>query len=47
MKETLRWHPVAPMGIPHMSSDDDTYDGYWIPKESIILANIWFVQPSE
>lgn len=41
VKEVLRWHPVAPMGIPHMSSEDDNYNGYFIPKGSLLLANIW------
>lgn len=43
VKEVLRWHPVAPMGIPHMSVEDDVYDGYFIPKGSLIMSNIWFV----
>lgn len=41
VKEVLRWHPVAPMGLPHMSTVDDNYDNYFIPKGSIILPNIW------
>lgn len=43
VKEVLRWQPVAPMGIPHMSTDDDIWDGYWIPKGTLVMANIWFV----
>ncbi|KAJ5900079.1 hypothetical protein N7495_004823 [Penicillium taxi] len=41
VKETLRWHPVAPMGIPHLSVEDDKFDNYFIPKGSIVMANIW------
>lgn len=41
VKETLRWHPVAPMGIPHMSVKDDMYEGHLIPEGSLVLANIW------
>lgn len=41
VKEVLRWHPVAPMGIPHMSSEDDMYNGYFIPKGTLLLPNIW------
>lgn len=40
-KEIFRWHPAVTMGIPHMSTADDMYDGYYIPKGSIILPNIW------
>ncbi|CAG8232246.1 unnamed protein product [Penicillium nalgiovense] len=41
VKEVLRWHPVGPMGIPHASSEDDTWGEYFIPKGSLIMPNIW------
>ncbi|KAJ5808623.1 hypothetical protein N7474_009892 [Penicillium riverlandense] len=41
VKEVLRWHPVAPMGIPHMSVGDDICEGYFIPKGSLVMPNIW------
>ena len=41
VKETLRWHPVAPMGLPHQTSDDDIYNGMFIPKGSMMMPNIW------
>ncbi|KAI5123170.1 hypothetical protein M0805_000871 [Coniferiporia weirii] len=41
VKEVLRWHPVAPMGLPHVSSEDDIYNGFFIPKGSLIMPNIW------
>ncbi|PKY03509.1 cytochrome P450 [Aspergillus campestris IBT 28561] len=41
VKETLRWHPVAPMALPHACIQDDMYSGYRIPKGSLILPNIW------
>lgn len=41
VKEVYRWHPVAPMGIPHMSTEDDEFNGLFIPKGSLILPNIW------
>ncbi|KAJ5378228.1 uncharacterized protein N7496_005637 [Penicillium cataractarum] len=41
VKEVLRWHPVAPMGIPHMSVEDDRWEGFYIPKGSLIMPNIW------
>lgn len=44
VKEVLRWHPVAPMGLPHTSTEDDICEGYFIPKGSTLLPNIWFVQ---
>jgi cytochrome P450 len=41
VQEVLRWHPVVPMGVPHMSTVDDMYDGYFIPKGSLLMPNIW------
>ncbi|GAT21241.1 cytochrome P450 oxidoreductase OrdA-like [Aspergillus luchuensis] len=41
LKETLRWHPVVPMSVAHASTEDDVCEGYFIPKGSSILANIW------
>ena len=43
LKELLRWHPVAPLSLPHMSSEDDTWEGYFIPKGAMLLPNIWWV----
>ncbi|KAG2119059.1 cytochrome P450 [Suillus discolor] len=43
VKEALRWHSVLPIGIPHCVSKDDIHDGYYIPKGSLIMTNIWFM----
>lgn len=41
VKEVLRWHPVAPMGLPHTSTADDVCEGYFIPRGSMLFANVW------
>ncbi|KAF7588524.1 hypothetical protein BBP40_005551 [Aspergillus hancockii] len=41
VKEALRWHPVIPMGVAHMATEDDIYAGYYIPKGATILFNTW------
>ncbi|KAG5723816.1 O-methylsterigmatocystin oxidoreductase [Termitomyces sp. T112] len=41
--ETLRCHPIGPMGIPHSVSQDDYYNGMLIPKDSIVLVNLWLI----
>jgi len=39
--EVLRWNSVAPTGVPHMASEDGFVGGYYIPKGSLILTNLW------
>lgn len=41
VKECLRWQNVFTLGLPHRLMQDDEYDGYYIPKGSIVLGNIW------
>ncbi|KAK7434917.1 cytochrome p450 [Stygiomarasmius scandens] len=40
-REVMRWHPAIPMGLPHATTADIIYKGYYIPKGTIIFANIW------
>ncbi|KAI0030169.1 cytochrome P450 [Vararia minispora EC-137] len=40
VKELLRWNTVAPTGLPHRLTEDDTYNGYFLPKGSVVIANI-------
>ncbi|MCJ1364085.1 hypothetical protein MMC16_003194 [Acarospora aff. strigata] len=42
MKETHRWHPVAPMGLPHTSTAEDVCQGYRIPKGAMLMPNTWW-----
>ena len=32
LREVLRWRPGLPLGVAHASSEDDIYEGYFIPK---------------
>jgi len=41
--ETLRWNPVAPLGLPHMVTKDDVYNGYFIPGGTTIAGNSWAI----
>jgi cytochrome P450 len=47
LRETLRWQPVGPLGIPHATSSDDTYNGYFIPKRTTVIYNIWGISRDE
>jgi cytochrome P450 len=41
VKEVLRWKPIVPTGLPHMTSEEDVYRGYFIPKGAIVMGNTW------
>lgn len=41
VKEVLRWHIVSPLGLPHVSLEDDVYEGYFIPAGTIVNTNMW------
>lgn len=39
--ESLRWNPPVPTGVPHCSREDDVYNGYFIPKGTTVIPNLW------
>ncbi|KAJ2920647.1 hypothetical protein H1R20_g16448, partial [Candolleomyces eurysporus] len=41
VKEVSRWYTVVPLGVPHANSEDDEYDGYFIPKGTMVIPNNW------
>lgn len=41
VKEVLRWNCVVPTGVPHRAMEDGIHEGYFIPKGSFIISNIW------
>ncbi|KAL8383405.1 hypothetical protein RB595_006926 [Gaeumannomyces hyphopodioides] len=47
VKETLRWRPPVPTGIPHASEKDDVYNGYFIPKGATMHALEWSLTRNE
>ncbi|KAF2251620.1 cytochrome P450 [Trematosphaeria pertusa] len=48
VKEVLRWRPVAVLGgTPHASTEDDYYEGYYIPAGTTILGNSWAINLNE
>lgn len=38
IKECLRWRPPVPLGVPRLVTEDDTYNGYFIPKGAVVHA---------
>jgi isoflavone 2'-hydroxylase len=43
ISETLRLHPPAPLLLPHYSSDDFSLGEFNVPKDTIILTNVWAI----
>ncbi|KAK7044096.1 hypothetical protein VNI00_007812 [Paramarasmius palmivorus] len=41
LKETLRWRPIAPTGVAHSVTEDNVYNGMFIPRGSTVYANIY------
>lgn len=35
-----RWSSLAPMGIPHSTTDDTYLLGYFVPKDVTVMANL-------
>ncbi|KAI9063681.1 cytochrome P450 [Trametes sanguinea] len=55
LNECLRWAAPIPLALPHRLTEDDTYRGMRIPKNTLVFANVWrmsrdpelFVNPNE
>ncbi|KAF7325230.1 Cytochrome P450 [Mycena kentingensis (nom. inval.)] len=49
VKEVLRWKPVTPLAVPHMSSldYDDEFRGFRIPAGAEVVGNAWAVLQDE
>ncbi|KAF8607576.1 cytochrome P450 [Ceratobasidium sp. AG-I] len=43
IKEVLRWRPTSPIGIPHRLEQDDHYNGFFLPKDSVVICNAWAI----
>jgi cytochrome P450 len=41
VKEVMRWRFVNKFGTNHYATEDGYYKGYFIPKGSIVMINIW------
>ncbi|KAF8960427.1 cytochrome P450 [Flammula alnicola] len=45
VKEILRWQPATPIGMrltnPNVETEDDVYEGYHIPKDALVIGNVW------
>uniref|UniRef100_A0A0W0F178 Putative cytochrome P450 n=1 Tax=Moniliophthora roreri TaxID=221103 RepID=A0A0W0F178_MONRR len=52
MLEVWRWNPSVPLawyylGLPHLVTQDDEYQEYYIEKGTVVWANIWSILHEE
>ncbi|THV05807.1 cytochrome P450 [Dendrothele bispora CBS 962.96] len=47
INEVFRWHPVTPFAIYHVANSDDVYNGYEIPKGSMMVPNVYAIMHDE
>ncbi|KAF9461958.1 cytochrome P450 [Collybia nuda] len=45
--EVMRLTPPLPLAVPHRLDEADTFRGKYIPKGSVILANVWAILRDE
>eukprot|EP00253_Pinus_taeda_P035753 PITA_35753 len=43
VKETLRLYPAVPLAVPHESVEAVTIGGYYIPKKTTVMVNLWAI----
>ncbi|KAJ8462540.1 hypothetical protein ONZ45_g17894 [Pleurotus djamor] len=41
--QSIIWKPVLPLGIAHLMMTDDVYNGYFLPKDSVLFPNVWAI----
>ena len=43
MREAMRLTTVVPLGLPHCAVRDTTIDGFLVPKDTLVVVNLWSV----
>ena len=41
--ELMRHSPPLPLGAPHALTEDDVYDGYFLPKSIHLYSDDWHI----
>jgi len=41
IREQMRINPLTPLGVPHGCSEDTTLGGYFVPKGSLVISNLY------
>ncbi|KIP07594.1 hypothetical protein PHLGIDRAFT_70828 [Phlebiopsis gigantea 11061_1 CR5-6] len=43
IQEVMRWHPMLPLSIARCATQNDVYEGWVIPKGTIVMPNSWYI----
>ncbi|KAH6824388.1 Cytochrome P450 superfamily protein [Perilla frutescens var. hirtella] len=43
IKENFRLHPSTPLSLPRVAQESCEINGYYIPKDSTLLVNVWAI----
>lgn len=43
VKEIFRYHPPGPLLLPRKANEDTEINGYFIPKDTQVLVNVWSI----
>jgi cytochrome P450 len=41
--QAWRWRVPTPVSLPHRLTKDDTFEGYFLPKDTVIIQNTYFI----
>ena len=41
--EIYRYTSPVPLGLPHRTSQDENFEGYFVPKDSLLIPNHWYI----
>ncbi|KAF8737059.1 hypothetical protein AX14_013511 [Amanita brunnescens Koide BX004] len=47
LRETLRWRLVFPQGVAHTTITEDVYNGFYFPKGTLVIPNVWAITRDE
>ncbi|OXV07953.1 hypothetical protein Egran_04277 [Elaphomyces granulatus] len=47
VKESIRWRPVGPVGVPRRLIKDDWVDGKFLPAGTTVILNVWGLNHDE
>ena len=44
-KEAMRWMPTLPLCVPRATLQEDVYNGWHIPRDTLIFINAGYAPP--